>query len=63
MSQRRRRQIRRWIERNDLLNKRFFKSLDHVDKRRKMGRNMLRPDVWTYRPFTGSGLIHKGRKP
>jgi hypothetical protein len=63
MSQRKRRQIRRWIAREDLLNRRFFKALDQVDKRRKMGRNMLRPNVWTYRPFTGSGLIHKGRKP
>lgn len=63
MSQRKRRQMRRWMEREDLLNKRFFKSLDQVDKRRKMGRNMLHPNVWSFHPRKGAGLIHKGRKP
>lgn len=63
MSQRKNRQMRRWIAREDLLNKRFFKALDQVDKRRKMGRNMNRPDWWTLLPLKGSGLIHNGRKP
>ncbi len=59
-----RRQMNRLIaDDGRVLNRRFMKAMDKVDKRRRMRRNMRSTDWWTFPPLKGSGLIHKGRKP